>query len=217
MALTNPLNNEAGQIPVPSDPIEIAAAVRAKHIMWRAFPYLDFRYGERGRRFGSSDGAYFLTLLSYNQEIVNRQVDWMIGMLAPRGMPSFVVEAHLLALYRLLRRTSEPKPSIDLLLHAATRLRDIRRARFSDKEIAAFGARFAARAGFPERRWARGVGSLLACAVVDELNGVNLATEGLLGWFTDSALFPRAWVAAANATVRAVRRLGARRALKRAS
>ena len=57
MAITNPLNSEAGQVPVPSDPIEIAAAVRANRIMWRAFPYLGFRYGERGKRFGNSDSA----------------------------------------------------------------------------------------------------------------------------------------------------------------
>jgi hypothetical protein len=212
MAITNPLNSEAGQVPVPSDPIEIAAAVRASHIMWKAFPYLGFRYGERGRRFGNSDSGYFLTLLGYDQEMINRQIDWMVGLLAPRGMPSFVVEAHLRALYRVLRRTSKPKPSIDTLLCAAERLRDLRRARFSDEEIAAFGARFAARAGFPERRWARGVGSLLACAVADELNGVKVAVEGLEGWFTDRAVFSRAWIDAAKATVRAARRLGGRRA-----
>lgn len=211
MAITNPLNSEAGQVPVPSDPVEIAAAVRASRIMWRAFPYLNFRYGERGKRFGNSDSAYFLTLLGYDQEMIDRQIDWMVGLLAPRGMPSFVVEAHLLALYRVLRRTSTNKPSIDSLLCAATRLRDLRRDRFSDAEIAAFGARFAARAGFPEKRWARGVGALLACAVADELNGVKLAAEGLEGWFTDRAVFPRPWIDAAKATVRAARRLGTRR------
>lgn len=212
MAITNPLNSEAGQVPVPSDPVEIAAAVRANRIMWRALPYLGFRYGERGKRFGNSDSAYFLTLLGYDQEMINRQIDWMVGLLAPRGMPSFVIEAHLRALYRVLRRTSKNNPCIDSLLRAAERLRDLRRAHFSDEEIAAFGARFAARAGFPDSRLTRGVGSLLACAVADELNGLKLAVDGVEGWFTDRAVFPRPWIDAAKATVRAARRLGARRA-----
>jgi len=212
MAITNPLNIEAGQVPVPDDPEEIVAVLRASRVMWRAFPYLGWRYGERGERFGKSDTGYCLTLLGYDQRVIDKQIDWMVGLLSPRGMPSWVLEAQLRALVRVLRRSFKGSPRFEPLLCAADRLREQRRSRLTDTEVNDLATQFAERAGFPERRWARGAGMLLASAVADELNGQKLGVEGVAGWFTDRAVFSRAWIDAVRSTVRAARRIGAARA-----
>jgi hypothetical protein len=209
MGLTNPLNAEAGQVPAPDDPREIAAAVRANAIMRRAIPYLELRYGERGKRFGDSDGGYLLTLLGYDQPTIDKQIDWMAGLLAARGMPTLILELHLRTLARLLQRAFRDPARGAPLLVSADRLRAKRRARLNDTIIAELAAHFAERAGFPARRWARGAGVLIACAVADELNGLKLAVESLDGWIADRSRFPRPWVEAVRATVRSARRIGA--------
>lgn len=55
--LAGSLNPHAGSHPVPEDPREIEAARTAAQACWRAFPYLEQRYGSRGRLYADSDGA----------------------------------------------------------------------------------------------------------------------------------------------------------------
>ena len=54
----NPLNPSAGDVPLPEDQREIDAALRAGPITHRIFPYFDWRYGDRGRKFTESDSAW---------------------------------------------------------------------------------------------------------------------------------------------------------------
>jgi heme oxygenase len=49
------LNPEAGRHAMPQSEVEIARALRCAEVAWRRFPYLEMRFGERGRRFTSSD------------------------------------------------------------------------------------------------------------------------------------------------------------------
>lgn len=207
--MQNPLNNAAGQMPLPSDPRELAAAVRASEVVWRAFPYFSFRYGERGRRFGYSDSAYFLTLLGYDQQAIDRQIVWTAGVLASRGMPSLLVELQLRVLHRITARTLQDSSRSEPLLRAADMLRDRRRACLSDDDMTDLGRAFAARAGYPEHPRCVGMGRLLGCAVADEWNGVKNAVSSMESWLTDPALFPRSWIAAVNDGIRRGRQLSA--------
>jgi hypothetical protein len=45
------INFEAGDHAMPQNPIEIGLALRAAKVAWEKYPYLEHRYGERGRRF----------------------------------------------------------------------------------------------------------------------------------------------------------------------
>jgi len=209
--MPNPLNSAAGSVPVPTDPREVAAAIRASDVIWRAFPYFELRYGPRGKRFGYSDCAYFLTLLGYAQETVNRQVEWTAGVLAQRGMPSLLLELQLRVLGRILRREFLGGDRGEPLIRAADALRDARREKLSDAEIAALGQEFAARVGFPRHRLAIGMGTLLAAAVADELGGMRRAAASIEEWAADPAVFPSDWIDAVRATLAAARQAAAKK------
>lgn len=60
--LVTSINPEAGRHAVPEDERELQAAVLAGDLCWERFPYFEERYGERGRRFARSDGAWLATL-----------------------------------------------------------------------------------------------------------------------------------------------------------
>jgi hypothetical protein len=209
--MPNPLNSAAGSVPVPTDPREVAAAVRASDVIWRAFPYFELRYGARGKRFGYSDCAYFLTLLGYDQGTINRQVEWTAGVLAQRGMPSLLLELQLRVLGRILRREFLGGDRGEPLLRAADALRDARRERLEDAEIAALSREFAARVGFPKHRLAIGMGTLLAAAVADELGGMRRAAASIEEWAADPAVFPSNWIDAVRATLAAARQAAAKK------
>lgn len=209
--MPNPLNSAAGSVPVPSDPREVAAAVRASEVVWRAVPYFGFRYGERGKRFGHSDCAYFLTLLGYDQETINRQVEWTAGVLSQRGMPSLLLERQLRVLGRILGREPLGGDRGEPLIRAADALREARQRRLGDDQIQQLGREFAERAGFPGHRLVIGMGVLLAAAVADELGGMRRAAASIEEWATDPTVFPSNWIDAVRSTLAAARQAAKKR------
>jgi hypothetical protein len=63
--LTQPisaLNAEAGDFEVTTDPAALAASELANARTLARFPYLVARFGERGRAFSRSDGAWLVSL-----------------------------------------------------------------------------------------------------------------------------------------------------------
>ena len=56
------INFEAGDHAMPQNPLEIDLALRAAKVAWERYPYLEHRYGERGRRFTDSDSCWLVTL-----------------------------------------------------------------------------------------------------------------------------------------------------------
>ncbi len=71
MSELNPLNPAAGGVPVPEDVREVKAALRAGAVSCRVFPYLDWRFGERGEKFTRSDSAWLVWLTRLDQERVD--------------------------------------------------------------------------------------------------------------------------------------------------
>ncbi|MBV5336535.1 MAG: hypothetical protein J0653_00540, partial [Deltaproteobacteria bacterium] len=70
----HPLHNaDAGNHPVPDDPREILAALRAGERCYAQHPYFERRYGDRGKAFTRSDGGYLVTLADHPQIYVNSQ------------------------------------------------------------------------------------------------------------------------------------------------
>ena len=200
--LVTSINPEAGWHAVPADSREVQAAIRAGDICWERYPYYEQRYGERGRRFAWSDAAWQATLYHYEPEHISEQVCWLGRVLAGRGMPTFLLADQLeILVEELAAAIPEKKSAYERLLSAAAELRESRRRHLTDAQIQAIATGFDRAVG-PE--WSARfphTGTLLGCAVADELEGSELAVESLRPWMTDATRFPAAWIAAVEATL----------------
>jgi hypothetical protein len=200
------LNPQAGSHAIPNDLREIRAALQAGERSWQRFPYYEWRYGSRGRRFTRSDSAWIVTLTDHRQALVDQQITWLGGLLASRGMPQWLLELHLETLHQeLVDAVPEKREAYAKLLHAAAMLRDMRRAPIRDDVFHALSAEFEALVG-PE--WSNRLprtGGLLVAAVADEKAGISNAVTSLEGWMTDPARFPETWIAAVHTTLRKAR------------
>lgn len=207
-AFGSTLNPEAGTHGITTDPREIRAALRAGVRSWERFPYYEWRYGLRGRRFTRSDSAWLVTLAALPQDMVDRKIAWLGQVLAARGMPRWLLELHLEVLHEELNHAvPEHRDGYLRLLAAAHHLRQQRTAVVGEEAWQALETAFDAAVG---AKWARqlpGCGGLLVAAVCDEAAGVHNAVASLAEWMTDPTRFPKYWVAAVRQTLAEARRL----------
>lgn len=196
-SVASALNPEAGTHPVASDPREIEAALRAGARSWNEFPYFEARYGERGRRFTSSDSAWLVTLSELAQVQVNQQVLWLGGVLASRGMPRLTLEIHLHHLYDELCMAAPERADRYATLEAASRELQRRRLRRIDEATFEVVAASFQSSDMP----LAGVGRLIVSAVTDECDGLENAVRSLTEWLTDPTRFSKAWLDAVGQTV----------------
>jgi heme oxygenase len=198
------LNPEAGSHPIPTNPREIDAALRAGEKCFARIPYLGARYGDRGRRFTSSDSAWLVTLSELDAPRMIAQVFWLGRVLAARGMPRMILEVQLELLFQeLAGAIPEKRHQYQKLLEAARALRDARchlieEDRFHSLALA-FETRVGSDASLP------GIGKLLVAAVADAADGVPNAVESLAGWLTDPVRSPPHWIAAVRSTLEEAR------------
>lgn len=194
------LNPEAGDHAVTSDPREIEAVRRAADRSWREFPYYEMRYGERGQRFGLSDGAWIVTLCDAQPSVALDQIDWLGSTLSSRGMPRLLLESHLEFLREeLTRSVPDPRSRFQRLRQLAEALRAQRRAQISDEDLARLAAAFGGRTG--EGQTVPRMGEILVAAVADEAAGIERAVESVESWACDRDRFPPAWIEAVRSTV----------------
>lgn len=199
----HPLHHaEAGNHPLPTDPQEIQAALRAGERCYAAHPYFERRYGERGRAFTRSDGGYLASLADHPQAYVDAQVRWLAGVLASRGMPRWLMEEHLDLLYEeLLLARPERAADYGKLRQAAQLLRSARLTVLPEADFTAIAATFNARCDGELRN----AGGLLVAAVCDEYCGLTEAVPSLLSWLGDARVFSPEWCAASAETLALVR------------
>ncbi len=208
--LASSFNPEAGMHPVTSDPREIEAALAAGRASWDEFPYLKSRYGERGRRFTTSDSVWLVTLTRAPRAAAVSQVLWLGRVLAARGMPRLILEAHLRTLcFELVRSVPENETSYRVLEEAAEVLSKKRRAWLGDDAMAAMAVEFDALAGVGGGA-SVDAGRLIAGAVCDERDGVPNAVESLTAWLGAPAQFSGAFNAAVVATLAKARATASR-------
>ena len=189
------LNPEAGSHAVPQDPAVLAAARRAGARCWEAFPYLAWRYGERGLRFTHSDSAWLATLPGLEPALAQAQVDWLVSVLAARGMPSLLLHQHLVFLHEELQGVPAAGAEGPLAA-AAERLLAARRAHIPDAGLRALEARFAREARATGAAQIPEAAALVAWAVADRAGAHPQAVASLLPWLMDPRRFPPGWVAA---------------------
>jgi heme oxygenase len=210
--LVTSINPEAGRHPVPADPDEVEAALRAADVCWERYPYFEHRYGERGRRFARSDAAWQATLCQFEPAQISQQVRWLGRVLAGRGMPTVLLQDQLEIVVRELAAANPEKTSsYEKLLPAAAELRAVRRQHLADDQLDVLAAGFDHAVG-PE--WSARfphTGTMLGCAVADELAGSELAVESLRPWLTDVSRFPAEWIKAVEATLARARQQAAAR------
>ena len=195
----HPLNPDAGQMPMPTEPLELEAALRAGRVSLRLWPYYTFRYGERGARFTASDSAFLATLPSYPGAFVQKQIEWLGSTLSNRGMPTILLEQHLHVLSRQLQRLiPSRKAEFQRLDASAVALRARREAVLSPRRTRGLVEVFPLEAGLPTTRLSLGTAWLLVAAVADERTGIVNAVSSIETFFLNEALFPARFVAAAR-------------------
>jgi hypothetical protein len=197
------INVEAGEHVVTSDPAELAAAERAIRRSWGEFPYYARRYGARGRSFSSSDSGWLVTLCDMPAGAAAQQALWLGTVLAARGMPRWLLEVHLGLLADELTR-ARPGPvaaRYRRLDECAAALRERRLARLDEATFARIEREFDARVSETDRRLHRRTGGILAAAVADERDGIELAVTSVVGWLTDTSRFSDQWVTAVHEAV----------------
>jgi heme oxygenase len=210
--LVTSINPEAGRHAVPDDERELRAALRAGDCCWERFPYFEERYGERGRRFARSDGAWLATLPRLEIAQVLRQAQWLGRLLAARGMPTLLLETQLEILAdELTAAIPEEAPQYEKLRAAAKDLRETRRLLLTESEGATLASEFEAAVGPAWNSRFPHAGSLLVCAVADELGGARAAVTSLVPWMSDAVRFTPDWVDAVHNTLRRARDIAATR------
>lgn len=193
------VNQDAGNHVVTTDPRELVAAVDGGLRTWRAFPYYAARFAERGERFTRSDSAWLVTLADHPTG--ERQITWLAGLLAARGMPSYLLEVNLGHLHEaLVAAVPVRRARYERLLDLAAGLRERRTAALD-------AARFDDLArGFPFDAPVAGMGAVLVAAVVDEANDFKNALSSVRSWATDPERFDPAWIEAVDALVAETKR-----------
>lgn len=186
MTLLNPLNRDAGSVPFPEDHREVEAALRAGKISYRLFPYLAWRYGERGVKFTRSDSAWLAWLSRHPQDVVDEQILWLRDLLSNRGMPSWILERHLRVLYQqLARRIPDNEPQYARLLNSAERLKFMSEECIPAERVDLLVEDFIENLGRKPNAILEGTARLLVMAVADEKSGVEFAVGSLRDWLTD--------------------------------
>ena len=198
--LSTTLNPEAGAHPVPSDPSELAAALRAGARCLEEYPYFLSRYGERGRRFTGSDAAWLVSLTALPPADVSGQVDWLASVLARKGMPSLLLERQLLLLAEELRGGGVPRDA-GVLEAAARELADRRREALSEEVAARLAETFAVTCGHAPDEEGRAAASLLIAAAADEATGLAGTVRAVTEWFRGPR-HPARWNEAVDVLVR---------------
>ena len=198
-------NPEAGDHAVSTDPLEQAAAEAAVRASWREFPYYAKRYGERGWRFSLSDTGWIETLLHLNISEARAQVAWLGRLLATRGMPTYMLERHLLLLHReLLRVARDREARYAPLLECAASLHDTWQAQIPQARFDELSHQFEARVRGRMAHVAN-MGVIVVAAAADERAGITGAIASLDSWVCDPSRFDAEWIAAVRETLAAAR------------
>jgi hypothetical protein len=189
------INPEAGDHAIPQNARDIRLALRAANVAWERFPYLEHRYGERGKRFTDSDGCWLFALASAKGIAVTKELEWLRTLLASRGIPTVILEFHLRAIGAEIGAQSGAESQFDhFLLDMEIERRRLLGAENYLRLIDTFDRRFRACEGFKFEP----VAELLISAWIDEQSGISGSVSALRDWLVDVERFSSAWIANVN-------------------
>ena len=193
------LNPEAGNYPIPINPLEIEAAITAGLKCWNEFPYYEQRYGDRGKRFMSSDLVWLVNLCELSQELANSQAKWLSDYLAHRGMPSFTMEIQLHFMYQeLLKSIPENEAKYKKLLLASQNLKKQRMSQIDSTIFEQSNAIFTNLCN--EFKISghnmKNTGKLIASSIADQKNGIDTTDTDFKTWISNPEFFSSSWIQA---------------------
>jgi hypothetical protein len=198
-SLASSLNPDAGRHIVTTDERAIAAAEAAARRSYEEFPYYSMRYGERGRAFGLSDGAWLARLCELKRPDAQAQIRWLGGVLSARGMPQLLLERHLEIVYEELIGARGRAAACRMLQRGALDLRAMRLSVIPERAFASLARTFERRTGNAIPRF----GELLVSAAADHKNGISNAVPSIELWATDPERFSLPWIEAVRETIAA--------------
>ena len=188
------INPEAGRHAMPQLETEIVRALRCAQAAWKRFPYLDARYGERGRRFTHSDSCWLVTLYDLDEASVLKSLLWLRRVLASRGLPTPILENHLEVIDRDIvlenperaRRASGYRATLshfhdESQAHLQTATRQALVARY-EQQLSQCPGNTVARAA-----------DILIGAHRDTAIGIEHAWDQVFTWMTDRERFSPQW------------------------
>jgi heme oxygenase len=201
------INFEAGDHVIPENPREIELALRVGRSMWDMYPYLQCRFGERGKRFTSSDSCWLVALMRMPVETATENLKWLRTVLASRGIPTVILEEHLSAILTVL--AAEFAEGIELGARYEPFLSglDLERRTLGGIEgallqVEQFEPQFQACAGFTVPSAAK----LIASAWLDEQSGITGSLASVRDWFSDPTRFSDDWVSTVDRLMAALGR-----------
>jgi hypothetical protein len=182
------INFEAGDHAMPQDPRDVELALQAARIAWEAYPYLEQRYGERGRRFTDSDSCWLFTLArAPNIAAVTKSLNWLRTVLSSRGIPTVILEAHLDAIAAQIAEQVQFNQFLSDREAERLALFDVES---KSSRIDAYDERFLACTGLVIPSAAE----LLTSAWIDERAGISGAVAALRDWLVDPKRFSSDWI-----------------------
>ena len=191
------INFEAGDHAIPQSPAEIALALRVGKSAWEQYPYLDKRYGERGKRFTYSDSCWLVALTRMPVETATKNLEWLRTVLASRGIPTVILERHLRLIQEALavefRDQVEMQTRFDQFLSGLEAERQPIGSGVAHL-VEQFDLRFRVCGGLKVASAAE----LIASAWIDEHSGIPGALASVSDWFADSERFSVEWIANVN-------------------
>lgn len=194
--------------PIPAEPRVLVAVDASARAYARAFPYLQWRYGEHGEGFVRSDNAHLMALAEHDGVELARQVRWTADLLSGRGMPRWMLEIDLLLMSRAVTRLLPARTDMAAQLQrGAAELAELRHKVMPEPAFRRCGAGFASRLGLGMGRVWVGFGCILAAAVVDEHSGLIHAVTRVHEWAADSRRFGPRWIEAVDQCIAHARRL----------
>ena len=194
---------------MPQDPLEVALALRVGRFTWEQFPYLDRRFGDRGKRFTSSDSCWLVALTRMPEDTATKSLEWLRVVLASRGLPTVILEVHLRAISLAIAAEFPDRIEMGARFDRFLSALEVQRRRLDsagrlEPLVERFEQRFRACAGRTVDPAAR----LIASAWLDERAGIEGALAATRDWFIDAGRFSNEWIASVNDLVTALDHTG---------
>ncbi len=199
------INFEAGDHTMPQDPREIALALRAGRAAWDRYPYLELRFGERGRRFTNSDSCWLVALTRLPADAATKSLEWLRSVLGSRGIPTVILEEHLRAIAGALAAEFPDQPRLAVQFDRFLAAREAERASIAGEDtLVSIIDRFDLRLNSVAGLRVAAAAQLIASAWIDERNGIPGALAATRSWFVDAGRFSPDWVGIANELLNAL-------------
>ena len=189
------INPEAGRHAMPRSEAEVTRALRCAQSAWLRFPYLDARYGERGRRFTRSDSCWLVALYDVEELLVVKSLSWLRKVLSSRGLPTLILETHLEMIDRNIEAEDPGRARQSTGFRTViSRFRAERDAILPPTVRGSLISQYQAQFDQCSGDDVPGAAEILVDAAIDTAIGIEQARDQVFSWMRDRERFTETWV-----------------------